>query len=429
MDGAVKTAAAVNVESARPSLATVTRDQWLAFGATMSGWILDAFDYNILAIILIDIQKSFTVDRALASALATVTLVMRLFGGVVAGTTADKYGRKIPLMLSILWFSLFAFLSGFSKSYTILFALRALFGIGMGGMWAAGMPLVIEHWPVRLRGYVSGLLLGGWYWGYLLAAAAFRFIYPLFTGTPDTAWRAMFWIAIIPGFVTLWVTSKVKESPVWLERQRRLTASPHAFASEPKLSLVRIFQRDLIWTTVQTTAVIGAFMCSFYSIGTLYATLLREAGRPPLMYLVAFNVGAIGGTATWGRLSEGKLGRRGATTITALLGVASIPLYLYASQTSLLVLGAFMMGAFGCGIWGMAPAYVTERYPTEARGVGPGFCYHAAAAIGAIMPILIGWMNDRGTPLATAMAIPIAIALSCSATFIWLGPETRGRQL
>jgi MFS transporter, SHS family, lactate transporter len=423
MDGAVR------VDAARPSLSTVTRDQWLAFGATMSGWILDAFDYNILAIILIDIQKSFTVDRALASALATVTLVMRLFGGVVAGTTADKYGRKIPLMLSILWFSLFAFLSGFSKSYTMLFALRALFGVGMGGMWAAGMPLVIEHWPARLRGYVSGLLLGGWYWGYLLAAGAFRFIYPLFAGRPDTAWRAMFWIAIIPGFVTLWLTSKVKESPVWLERQRQLRTNPNAFANDPKLSLVRIFQPDLIWTTVQTTAVIGAFMCSFYSIGTLYATLLREAGRPPLMYLVAFNLGAIGGTATWGRLSEGKLGRRGATTITALLGVASIPLYLYVSQTPLLVLGAFMMGAFGCGIWGMAPAYVTERYPTEARGVGPGFCYHAAAAIGAVMPILIGWMNDRGTPLATAMAIPIAIALSCSAVFIWFGPETRGREL
>ena len=75
-------------------------------------------------------------------------------------------------MLSILWFSLFAFLSGFSTSYTVLFALRALFGIGMGGMWAAGMPLVMEHTPVHRRGLVSGLLLGGWYWGYLLAAAA-----------------------------------------------------------------------------------------------------------------------------------------------------------------------------------------------------------------------------------------------------------------
>ena len=427
MDGAVKTA--TNIEESRPSLASVSGDQWLAFGATMSGWILDAFDYNILAIILIDIQKSFTIDSTLAGLLPTATLIMRLIGGVSAGAAADKWGRKLPLMLSILWFSLFAFLSGFSNSYTILFGLRALFGIGMGGMWAAGMPLVIEHWPVRLRGYVSGLLLGGWYWGYLLAAAAFRFIYPMFTGTPDTAWRAMFWIAIIPGLITLVVTSKVPESPLWLERQRTLRANPNAFANEPRFSFLRIFQPDLLGTTIQTTAVIGAFMCSFYSIGTWYATLLRREHRSTLPYLVAFNLGAICGTATWGRISEGRLGRRGAVTITALLGVASIPLYLYVTSPELLLLGAFMMGAFGCGIWGMAPAYVTERYPTEARGVGPGFCYHAAAAIGAIMPILIGWMNDRGTPLATAMAVPIAIALSCSAAFIWLGPETRGRQL
>jgi SHS family lactate transporter-like MFS transporter len=408
---------------------TVTSDQWLAFWATMSGWVLDAFDYNILAIILLDIQRSFTVDSALAGALATVTLVMRLLGGVAAGTAADKWGRKGPLMLSILWFSLFAFLSGFSKSYAILFGLRALFGIGMGGMWAAGMPLVIEHWPARLRGLVSGLLLGGWYWGYLLAAAAFQFIYPLFTGTPDTAWRAMFWIAIIPAFFTLWLTKRVPESPVWLERQREMNANPSAFSNQPKMSVVRIFQRDLILTTIQTTAVIGAFMCSFYSIGTWYATLLRTAGRTPLPYLVAFNLGAIGGTAAWGRISEGTLGRRGAVTITALLGVASIPLYLFVMNPVLMGLGAFMMGAFGCGIWGMAPAYVTERFPTEARGVGPGFCYHAAAAIGSLMPILIGSLHDKGMPLATAMSIPIAAALSCSAAFIWLGPETRGRQL
>jgi len=431
MDGAVKLknrADLENLENAGPWYRTVSGDQWLAFWATMSGWILDAFDYNILAIILLDIQKTFTVDSALACALATVTLVMRLLGGVVAGTSADKYGRKIPLMLSILWFSLFAFLSGFSSSYTMLFGLRALFGIGMGGMWAAGMPLVLEHWPARLRGIVSGLLLGGWYWGYLLAAAAFQFIYPLFNGTPDRAWRSMFWIAIVPGLLTLWLTAKAKESPVWLERQRQLKANPRAFANEPKFSFVRIFQRDLIWTTVQTTAVIGAFMCSFYSIGTWYATLLRLEGRPTLPYLVAFNLGAIAGTATWGRISEGRLGRRGATTITALLGVASIPLYLHTTNPGLLGLGAFMMGAFGCGIWGMAPAYVTERYPTEARGVGPGFCYHAAAAIGSLMPIAIGSMRDGGMDLANAMSIPIAIALTSSAALIWLGPETRGRQ-
>src|SRR4051812_22543486 len=163
----------------------VTRDQWRAFWAVFLGWIVDSFDFNILAFILIDIQQHFTVDKALAGVLGTVTLMMRLIGGTIAGAAADRWGRKLPLVLSVLWFSLFAFLSGFSTSYAMLFGLRALFGLGMGGEWAAGMPLVLEHWPTKLRGLASGLMLGGWYWGYLLSAAVFQFVYPLFGRDSD----------------------------------------------------------------------------------------------------------------------------------------------------------------------------------------------------------------------------------------------------
>src|SRR6267142_5187712 len=146
----------------------LTRDQWRAFAGTFLGWMFDGFDFTVLTFILIDIQKTFAVGAVSAGALGTVTLVMRLVGGVVSGAMADKWGRKLPLMLSILWVSLFAFLSGFSTSYTMLFALRALFGIGMGGEWAAGMPLVLEHWPAHLRGLAAGLLQGGFSWGFLL---------------------------------------------------------------------------------------------------------------------------------------------------------------------------------------------------------------------------------------------------------------------
>src|SRR4029453_1415654 len=172
-----------SIKLALPWYPQVTREQGKAFLAPFAGWVLDGFDATIITFVLIDIQQSFAVDKALAGALGTVTLFFRLIGGVAAGGGADRWGRKLPLMLSILWFSLFAFLSGFSTSYAMLFAFRALFGIGMGGEWAAGMPLFLEHWPRRLRGLASGLLLGGWYWGYVLAAAAFQFIYPLFSGT------------------------------------------------------------------------------------------------------------------------------------------------------------------------------------------------------------------------------------------------------
>jgi MFS family permease len=332
-------------------------------------------------------------------------------------------------MLSVLWFSLFAFLSGFSTSYTMLFGLRALFGFGMGGEWSAGMPLVLEHWPSRYRGIASGLLQGGWNWGYLFAAVVFQFIYPLFNRMPDIGWRVMFWTAIGPALLTLWIRSRVSESPVWLERRERMQAAAHEGRSlaEPTISLVRIFQRDLIGTTIQTATVLGSLMCFYYSSNFWYPTLLREAGRPTFPYLAAFNVGAIVGVAVWGRLSETVLGRRGAVTITSLLGLASLPLYLHTQDAALMGLGALMMGAFGQGMWGMAPAYTTERFPTSARGVGPGFCYHTGAAIGAVMPYVIGTLKDRRVPLATAMGGVTLISGLLSASLIWLGPETRGR--
>jgi SHS family lactate transporter-like MFS transporter len=426
------TSASKTIDTERPWYTQVTKDQWGAFMAVFLGWIVDAFDFNILAFILIDIERSFTVDRALAGALGTVTLIMRLVGGTAAGAAADKWGRKYPLMLSVLWFSLFAFLSGFSSSYAMLFGLRALFGIGMGGEWAAGMPLVFEHWPAKLRGTVSGLMLGGWYWGYLLAALTFQFVYPQFSGTPDLGWRVMFWIAIIPALLTFWIRSRVSESPVWLERQQLLkqhdtrSARP-AGRSIDKVSVRRIFQRDLILTTLHTTAIIGSFMCVYYSVNFWYPTFLREAGRPTLPYLVAFNFGAIIGVAVWGRLSETRLGRRGAVTITIVVGMASLPLYLLATTSLTLGLGALLMGAFGMGIWGMAPAYTNERFPTAVRGVGSGFCYHAGAAIGALMPWVLGLMQDHGLHLTSAMSLAMLVSGILSATLIWFGPETRGR--
>jgi SHS family lactate transporter-like MFS transporter len=414
-------------DSALPWYRQVSRDQWRAFWAVFLGWIVDSFDFNILALILIDIEKSFTIDRAAAGALGTVTLIMRLIGGTIAGTAADKWGRKLPLTLSILWFSLFAFLSGFAPSYAILFGIRALFGLGMGGEWAAGMPLVLEHWPARLRGLASGLLLGGWYWGYLLSVAVFHFIYPLFSDTPDLAWRVMFWVCILPAIFTVWIRARVPESPVWLEQQRLKKSG--AATNEPKLSLVRIFQRDLLGTTIQTTLVIGSFMCIYYSLNFWYPTVLRDAGLTRLLLpcLAAFNAGAILGTATWGRLSEGRLGRRGAFTATLILGPASLPFFLYGWNPTTLILGAATMGFFGMGVWGMAPAYTVERFPTEVRGVGPGFCYHAGAAIGAFMPYILGAAQDRGMSAVNGMSAAMITSAVLAGIAVWSGPETRGR--
>src|SRR5688572_11835289 len=234
--------------------------------------MLDGFDFTILTFVLADIQRSFTIDNALAGALGTVTLMFRLVGGAAAGTAADRWGRKLPLMLSIIWFSLFTVLSGFSTSYGMLFACRALFGIGMGGEWAAGMPLALEHLPDRLRGAAAGILQGAWAWGYISSALVFQTVYPLLRGEMDEAWRAMFWLGAIPAMLVLWIRSRVTESPVWLALQRERTDGT---AGHSRVSLTRIFQRDLIGTTIHCSVLAACFMVSYYSVTYWYARFLQ----------------------------------------------------------------------------------------------------------------------------------------------------------
>src|SRR5437867_3794900 len=193
----------------------VTRDQWMAFVGSYLGWVLDGFDYTILTFLLVDVQRSFAVNATLAGLLGQITLMFRLVGGIGAGTAADRWGRKAPLMFSILWYSAFAFLSGFSTSYGMLFACRALFGIGMGGVWAAGVPLTIEHWPPHLRGTASGLLQGGYSVGIILSAFVYQFGYPAVSRHSDLGWRVMLWIGVLPALLVFWIMRHVRESPVW----------------------------------------------------------------------------------------------------------------------------------------------------------------------------------------------------------------------
>jgi SHS family lactate transporter-like MFS transporter len=390
-----------------------------AFAAAFFGWMLDGFDFTILTFVLADIQRQFSVNVALAGALGTVTLMFRLVGGTIAGAAADRWGRKLPLVLSIVWFSLFTVLSGFSTSYAMLFVCRALFGIGMGGEWAAGMPLALEHLPDRLRGAAAGILQGAWAWGFILSSLVFQTLYPVLP--PESAWRVLLWSGALPALFVLWIRSRVTESPVWLQRRQ----GPSQQGT--KSSLKRIFQRDLLGTTIHCSLLSAAFMVSYYSVTYWYATFLRQREMNTLPYLVALNVGGIIGAAFWGWISEGRPGRRGAITSAAVLGIVVSPLYVLANDSAVLLAGAFLVGLGAHGMWGAFPSYVTERFPPDVRGAGAGFCYHAGALIGSSTSWAIGYMVVRGMELPDAMALSIASSGLTVAILIWLGPETRGR--
>jgi MFS transporter, SHS family, lactate transporter len=422
----VRTQLDSSISTALPWYRQVSGEQWKAFLTTFFAWVLDAFDFTILTFVLVNIQQSFTINSALAGLLGTVTLMFRVIGGIGAGAAADRWGRKPPIIFSIAWFTAFAFLSGLSTSYVMLFAFRGLFGIGMGGMWAAGVPLALEHWPKEIRGVASGLLQGGFSFGFMLSSLVYQLGWPLLSGNPDRGWRLMLWAGVLPALVILAAMTRVKESPVWLEQQRLRRESPTAM---PRISVARLFDPDLRSVTIHTSLLMASFMFSYHSITFWYATFLGTMKLPPLGYLIALNAGGLIGSIVLGQISETRLGRRGAPTLGMILGTLSAPLYLWSTDPTLLLIGAALVGFGASGAWGIVPGYLSERFPTDARAVGTGFAYHVGAAMGAVTPFVIGALRDSGMPLASAMVMCISIAGALVLIMLWLGPETRGQRL
>ncbi len=407
----------------QPWYRDVSRQQWKTFLTTFSAWTLDAFDFTIITFVLTDIRRSFEVNLALAGALATVTLLFRMVGGIGAGMYADRYGRKGPILFSIAWFTAFAFLSGLSTSYLMLFACRGLFGIGMGGMWAAGMPLALEQWPARHRGIASGILQGGYSAGFLLSSLVYQLGYPLVSDHPDWSWRIMLWAGVLPAIAIFFLMTRVSESPLWLEQQRLRAGQPQ------RLSLARLFDPDLRWVTFHTSLLMGAFVWMYQSTTIWYPTLLANLQQAPLAFLLLLNAGGVIGSIAFGTLSEKWGGRRGAATLGMVAGLLSAPVYLFSDTSAGLLLGAWLIGFCASGAWGIVPGYLSERFPTEARGVGTGFSYHVGVGFGAFAPYLIGVLTDAGTALQTAMFWCVIGGGIGVITLLWLGPETRGREL
>src|SRR2546423_3332964 len=191
----------------------VPRDHRSAVFASFLGWTLDAFDFFLVVFTLTAIAREFHKTDAELALTITVTLAFRPVGAFSFGLMADRYGRKLPLMIDLVFFSIIEVASGFAPNYTTFLLLRALFGIGMGGEWGVGASLAMEKAPKRHRGVLSGLLQEGYATGYLLAAVCYFFVFPRW------GWRPMFFIGGLPALLAIFVRMRVHESEVW-ERTR-----------------------------------------------------------------------------------------------------------------------------------------------------------------------------------------------------------------
>ena len=381
-----------------------------ALAASFLGWTLDAFDYFLVVMALTAIAKEFgRPDKDIAYSL-TLTLAFRPVGAFIFGLLADRYGRRLPLMIDLVFYALVEVATGLAHDFKTFLVLRALFGIGMGGEWGVGASLAMEKAPAGRRGILSGLLQEGYACGYLLAALCYFVVFPRW------GWRPMFFIGGLPALLALYVRVGVKESEVW-ERTKHENWGQlgRAIASHWKLFLYLV--------ALMT-------MMNFVSHGTqdMYPTFLqRDWGFTPerRAALTALSmVGAIVGGLTFGHYSD-RIGRRRAIVVALLFAILLTPLWAFAPSLPLLVLGAFLMQFMVQGAWGVIPAHITELSPDSVRGFLPGFAYQCGVMLASYVTYIEAVFAEH-VSYATSMALTAVTVFSLGAVAAWMGKERRG---
>jgi MFS family permease len=387
--------------------------------AASLGWMLDAFDVMLYALVLTSLRTDLGIDGRTAGGLQSLTLLASAAGGLMFGVMADRWGRVRALMLSVLLYSVFTAACGLAQSAAQLAVFRIFLGIGMGGEWASGAALVSETWPDRHRGKALGLMQSAWAVGYALAAIVNLVVQDAL----GLGWRAVFFVGVLPALYAFWIRSRVEEPALW--RQARARTS--------RVSLGQAIGGSLLGITVAVTLMNACTMFAWWGFNTWVPSYLRlapDSGGIGLssawmnFFIVAMQVGMWFGYVTFGFVAD-NVGRK--VTYVAYLVLAAAFVLLYATTHTawmLFVLGP-VTAFFATGFFSGFGAVTAELYPTDIRATAQGFTYNIGRVASAAAPYVVGGLTEtRGFPAALSVA---AAAYALAAVFWIFIPETKGR--
>ena len=390
-----------------------TPDARKALVAASLGWLLDAFDVMLYALILTAVIQDLDLSRETGGLMASLTLGASAIGGLIFGVVADKLGRTRALNLSILLYSVFTFACGFAQNVWQFAIFRVLLGIGMGGEWASGATLVSETWPEKHRGKALGIMQSCWAIGYGLAAIVVAIVLPRF------GWRAVFFVGIIPALFTLWIRRSVREPEMWT---RRAAQPPRAGAFPWKLAF---FLAAMNAATMFAWWGLNLWVPSYLSLPSTQGGVGLSTETMAL-FVVAMQVGMWFGYVTFGFISD-TLGRR--PTYIGYLVIAALLVWIYGMVREpmvLLVLGPFV-AFFGTGYFSGFGAVASEIFPTSIRATALGVTYNSGRLLSAVAPYIVGSMAQRR---GFGPAFTLTAFAFLAAALFWIGiPETRGRKM
>jgi MFS transporter, SHS family, lactate transporter len=394
-----------------------TKGWQFAVASSILGWVLDAFDFFVVVFLFDALAANFHVEKKAIVWTISITLAMRPVGALLFGALADRYGRKKPLMACVIYFSTITVLSGFAPNYLFFTVMRALYGIGMGGYWGIGASFAMENAPRKQRGVLSGMMQGGYPFGYLLAAVG------MLTIMPHLGWRAMFVVGSLLAVVIVILTYLSPESEAW--KQHRMGSIANIFKT--LLQHMGSFSYLLLVMVVMS--------CLSHGTQDLYPDFLKSLpsikdalvlGMKPLYGIpIIYNIGAITGAIFFGYISE-RIGRRYAIMVALLLSLLAIPAWAFGGSVLMLVVGSYVMQTGVQGAFGVIPAHLNELSPDAVRSLFPGFVYQLGVLVASpAVSFEFFLRNHFGYPWALTLFEVIVIVLLL--IIFALGPEQRGR--
>jgi len=400
--------------------------------AAALGWMLDAFDAMLYALVLAHVMRDLGMTKGTAGFLNSLTLLASGIGGVAFGFIADSLGRKRALMLSILTYSVCSFASGLATSVLMLAIFRFILGLGMGGEWNTGATLVAETWPTELRAKAISIVQSSWAIGYALAALAVGIVLHY------ADWRIAFFVGILPAFVVLWIRRGVPESEMWQERhgRREDTVVRNSATTGSQTGFAGLFKPPYVKHTLALLFMNFFGMFAWWGLFTWippYLSLTVEQGgrgfgiMGTTTLLVVLNlVGMFPGYASFGWVADW-LGRRKSFLIYTFMAALIVPVYAMArAPWAVMVLGT-VLAFFGTGFFSGSGIMGSEIFPTEVRARALGFTYNGARTMSSIAPFVIGRVGQtKGLNWAFYLC-GVSFLLACLvATQL---PETKGKQL
>lgn len=410
----------------------VTGYQWLVLFVAWLGWVFDAMDATIYAIVLHPALHDLlhtsggppTAERIgwYGGIIFSIFLIGWAIGGIAFGIAADRFGRTKVLMATIIIYAGFTGAAALAEEWWQLAVYRFLTALGIGGEWAAGAAIVAETWPEEKRAKAAGILQSAWAVGFFLAAGcnlAFKDAY---------GWRGLFLIGILPAFLALLVRWWVREPDRWT----------HAHAQR-MIPLSAIFEGDLKRATLAGSTLAFVAVFGLWGSTNWAPTLVHELpefhGAEPATLtkavsyaIMALNAGAIFGYLSFGPLAD-RFGRRPVFAFMCIGSLVMLPTtYLLPSNYAGVLMLLPVLGFFNNGIFSGFPIYLPELYPTRLRATGAGFCFNAGRILASASPFLTGWLvTALGTFGRAASTVALVYLVGLGA--LWFAPETKGQPL